>query len=82
MVITLGDDFEREREEFIRRSSHERDFFDYYVGRPHPAMIGGQQRPQTDKRVGLRVRGSRVMAAWVLITMFGLNLLLSVPSTF
>ena len=81
VVITLGDDFEREREEFIRRSSHERDFFDYYIGRPHPAMIGGGRPSRAHRRAGLRARGTRLMTAWVLITAFALSLLVSVIST-
>lgn len=72
-------DFEREREEYIRRSSQERDFFDYYVGRPHPAMIGGGRR-RLRKR-GVRASGSRA-AAWVLIAVFALGLFTSALEAF
>ena len=67
-------DFEREREEFIQRSSQERDFFDYYIGRPHPAMIGGG--PRRRRRQGVRANGSRV-AAWFVIGIVVLGLLTS-----
>ena len=74
----MGTDFEREREEYIRRSSQERDFFDYYVGRPHPAMIGGGAR--RPRKRGARVTGSRIVAAWVLMVVFVLGLLASALS--
>jgi len=74
----VGSDLEREREEYIRRSSQERDFFDYYVGRPHPGMIGGG--PHRRRKRGVRVTGSRVLAAWVLMGIFVLALLASALS--
>src|ERR1700737_940087 len=72
--VVVDTDFEQEREEYIRRSSQERDFFDYYVGRPHPAMIG--RGPRRLRRRGARANGSRV-AAWVLIAIFALGLFTS-----
>jgi hypothetical protein len=72
--VAVNADFEREREDYIRRSSRERDFFDYYVGRPHPAMIGSG--PRRLRKRGARVTGSRV-AAWVLMAIFVLGLLTS-----
>jgi hypothetical protein len=72
--VAVNADFEQEREAYIRRSSQERDFFDYYVGRPHPAMIGsGPHRP---RKRGARVAGSGG-AAWVLMAIFVLGLLTS-----
>ena len=56
--MAVKTDFEQEREEYIQRSSQERDFFDYYVGRPHPAMIGAGRRRR--RRGGVRATGSRV----------------------
>jgi hypothetical protein len=72
--VAVNADFEQEREDYIRRSSQERDFFDYYVGRPHPAMVG--DGPRSLRKSGARVTGSRV-AAWVLIALFVLGLLTS-----
>jgi hypothetical protein len=69
----MGTDFEREREEYIRRSSQERNFFDYYIGRPHPAMSGGGSR--RPRRRGTRATGSRVLAVSVLIGIFVLPVL-------
>jgi hypothetical protein len=72
--VAVSADFEQEREEYIQRSSQERDFFDYYIGRPHPAMIGGGTRRR--RRQGVRASGSRV-AAWLVIALFVLGLLAS-----
>jgi hypothetical protein len=72
--VAVNAGFEQEREEYIQRSSQERDFFDYYVGRPHPAMIGGSRRGL--RRGGVRANGSRV-AAWFVIGIVVLGLLTS-----
>jgi hypothetical protein len=72
--VAVNADFEQEREEYIQRSSQERDFFDYYIGRPHPATIGGG--PRRRRRGGVRANGSRV-AAWVVLAVFALGLLTS-----
>jgi hypothetical protein len=77
--VAVKTDFEQEREEYIQRSSQERDFFDYYVGRPHPAMIGAGRRRR--RRGGVRATGSRV-AAWVVLAVFLLGLLTSALEAF
>jgi hypothetical protein len=72
--VAVNADFEQEREEYIQRSSQERDFFDYYIGRPHPASIGAV--PRRLRRRGVRANGSRV-AAWMVLAVFVIGLLTS-----
>ena len=60
---------DREREEWIRRSSQERSFLDWYTGKPHPASTGGGRRPGSRRRAPI---------VWVVLTLVLVPIVISI----